>query len=140
MKISDKHKEMLINEIEFGRNKMFEEQDLGKKLFYYSGIYSMISRIFSLNYNPHLQLMHFILSTTYAAINSRYTQVLTGKSRVTIPEDFFDNLILLLEKLADKIRNDEDTYDILEKIVNLTYLTTGNGYYLSQKGVPIFTK
>lgn len=33
------------------------------------------------------------------------------------------------------MRDDENTYDVLEKIVNLSYLTTGNGFFLSQKGV-----
>ena len=140
MKLSEKYKEKLISEIKFCRNKMMEEKDPRMKIFYYSGIYAVIVRIFNFEHDPHLQFIHFILNTTYNTINNRLDKVLSGKSRIPMKEDFFEILANLVERLENKIRADEVTYDILEKIVNLSYLTTGNGYYLSQKGIPVFSE
>ena len=43
------------------------------------------------------------------------------------------------KKLEKNIEKDEDTYLVLEKISNLTYLTTGNGYYLTQRGINVYS-
>lgn len=140
MNISDEYREQLVSEIRFCRTKMSEEQIPGMKMFYYSAIYSKISKIFNFEYDPHLQFMHLVLTTSYQSINTRLNSVLSGQSRVPISEEFFTHLVNLLERLENRIRAGQLTYDILEKISNLTYLTTGNGYYLSQKGIPVFTE
>ena len=138
MNLSEKSRAELTNEIQFCRKKMLDEANPRMKLFYYSGIYSVLQRIFNSEYDPHLQLIHFVLNTTYTTINSRLEAVLSGSSTIPIEKDFFDNLAHLLGILENRIQENKETYDVLEKIVNLSYLTTGNGYYLSQKGVPVF--
>lgn len=140
MNISDRFKDKLVSEIRFCRTKMLEEQDLRMKLFYYSGVYGEIIRTINFEYHPHLQFIHFILNTSYQAINGRLNQFLNNQSRVPISDELFIHLANLLEGMENKIEANEECYDILEKISNLTYLTTGNGYYLSQKGIPVFTQ
>jgi len=59
---------------------------------------------------------------------------------IPISNDFFYNLANCLEVLENRIRNDEDTYDVLEKIINLTSTIDGNGYYLKEKGIPVYVE
>lgn len=139
MKISKKTKEVLIEEIQFVREKMAQEKNARKKMFYYSAIYSQILRLLNLEYDPHLQFMHLIFNVTYNAVNSRINLIATGDITVDLPSNFFDELDKLLGELVELLKNDVNTYPILEKISNLAYLTTGNGYYLSKKGINVYS-
>jgi len=138
MEISKSHKERLLGEIRFIRDKMKGEKDLRTKAFYYTGIFEELMRLNNMEYHPQLVLMHLILSTTYNTIFARISAVMAGDTTIPMPTDFFDNLDIQLAKLENNIENDEDTYTVLEKIVSLTYLLTGNGFYLSQKGVKVY--
>lgn len=42
---------------------------------------------------------------------------------------------LLFEESASNVYKKEDTYRTLEKLMTLTHVTTGNGYYLFTKGL-----
>jgi len=46
-----------------------------------------------------------------------------------------EELISLVEELGEEIRNNKDLSDTLKKFALLAYSTTGNGYYLLQKGL-----
>jgi len=65
---------------------------------------------------------------------------MSGDNTIPITDEFFNGLSNCLELLEERIRNNEDTYDVLEKIVNLISTIDGNGYYLMQKGVPVYTE
>ena len=56
---------------------------------------------------------------------------------ITIPiyDDHFENLISLIKDLALKIDKDEKFDEIMKKFCLLAYSTTGNGFYLFQKGL-----
>jgi hypothetical protein len=62
MNLSENIKKALINEIQIVREKMKGEENPSKKMFFYSGIYSEISRLFNREWNPQLQFMHMILN------------------------------------------------------------------------------
>ena len=59
----------------------------------------------------------------------------TGDTTVKLPDNFFDKLILLMEQLLARLSNDQEAYDVLEQLVLLTFITTGNGYYLYERGL-----
>jgi CRISPR/Cas system CSM-associated protein Csm4 (group 5 of RAMP superfamily) len=139
MKSSKNNKKVLLKEIQIVRKKMKEEKDLRKKIFYYSAIYNEISRLYNREYTPHLQFMHLVLNVSYNAMMSRLNMIAGGDTTIPFPDNFFDELDKLLEKMQENIKNEKDTYLVLEKISNLTYLLSGNGYYLSQKGVEVFS-
>lgn len=134
--ISEPYKTILADELALIRKKMNSELDPMKKVYYYSAAYAMVQRIFNLepDSNHQLVLIHIVLSMSYNQIKERLNQIVLGNQLVTLPEDFFDKISLYLQQLEEKIRNNEDTYTILEKIAVLTYIADGNGYYLSQKG------
>lgn len=140
MKISKQGKQSLIDELKFVKEKMAQEKDIKRKMFFYSGIHGHVSRILNLEYDPHLQFMHLILNVTYNAINQRINLIAAGDNNVILPPNFFEELESLIQILVEYIESDADTYSILEKISNLAYLTTGNGYYLSEKGVKMFER
>jgi len=140
MKLSVPIKEKLLNEIKIVREKMKQESDPRNKAFYYSAIFNEIARLFNDQYDPHLQFMHLVLNVSYNSIVSRLGLLAGGDITVPFPDNFFDELDKLLAKMEEDIENDKDTYQTLERITNLAYLLSGNGYYLLQKGVTIFSQ
>lgn len=138
--ISSEYRTILADEINYCRAKINAESDLRKKAYYYSSAYGMTRRIFNLEFDPQLQFIDFILNSSYQAIFSRIAILMSGDNTIPITDEFFDGLNNCLELLEDRIRNNEDTYDVLEKIVNLMSTIDGNGYYLMQKGVPVYTE
>ena len=40
----------------------------------------------------------------------------------------------MVDEIASRVEKEETTYPLLEKMMTLSYSTTGNGYYLFQKG------
>jgi len=68
-------------------------------------------------------------------MNANLASIKQGQGVNTFPKDVFDKLENALEELVVKIEKGEKTYPVLEKISNLAYSTTGNGYYLYLKGM-----
>lgn len=139
MKLPEECKRMIVDEIELCRKKMKDETDLSRKAFFFSGLYSMTNRVLNLHYDPELQFLDFVLNTTYGTINGRLGAIKQGDLNVPVSADLFDNLDKLLLDLEKAVGEGKSTHLIMQRLVNLAYLTTGNGYYLSQKGVPVFT-
>ena len=140
MDIPESYKKILLDEMEFIRKKIIEEPDISDKLYYYSAAYGMTRRIVNLKFDPQLQFMDFILNVTYQIMHSRFNTIRNGDLTVPLDANFFDDLVYCIEQLEEKIQKNEDTYLILQKIYNLTSLLDGNGYYLSKKGVQVFTR
>lgn len=136
MSISEPYKTLLTDEIKIICNKIKEEPDPRKKLYYYSAAHSAIQRIFNLDpkFDPQLVFIHTVLSFSHTQIHQRLINIISGDSVVVFPTDFFDRLTTCLDQLESNIRNNEDPYIVLEKIIVLTYITSGNGYYLYKIG------
>lgn len=58
-----------------------------------------------------------------------------GDNTVSLSDNQFEKLTSLTKELAKKIKKNEDVTDTLKKFTILTHSTTGNGYYLTQKGL-----
>lgn len=138
MNVSKQYKEIIIEELNNVAIKMKESDDINEKMYFFSAAYSMVQRIFNLEFNPTLVLIHMILNTTYSTISGRIEVVKRGQDRaVKIPKGLFDNLQETIVDIADNISKDDENelFKNLQKIANLSYSTTGNGYYLFQKGM-----
>jgi hypothetical protein len=127
---------MLVDEIAFVREKMDVESDIRKKVYYYSAVHAMVQRVLNIdpNFDQQLVFMFSVLSASYSQMRARADQIVAGDRMITPPENFFDRISTYLQELEGKVRNNEDTYIILEKIAVSAYLLDGNGYYLYQKG------
>ncbi len=127
---------MLVDEIAFVREKMDVESDIRKKVYYYSAVHAMVQRVLNIdpNFDRQLVFMFTVLFASYSQMRACADQIVAGDRMITPPENFFDRISTYLQELEGKVRNNEDTYIILEKIAVSAYLLDGNGYYLYQKG------
>ncbi|MGD9778022.1 MAG: hypothetical protein AB7U72_14125 [Methanosarcina sp.] len=138
MILSEEKKEIIINEFNEVYNLMKKTNDVAEKIFYYSATYAMVSRVFNIEFDPLLILMHSILQKTYNEINN-FASNISNKQNVffTLPKNYFDILENTLKELTVSIDKNEDhlIYKTLEKLSVIGYITTGNGNYLYKKGL-----
>ncbi len=123
------------NLVNIYHNLKEEEKDERKKLYYFSGIYGVIPRVFNFEYDSQLVFIHHILEYTYGAINGRLIAVQQGDKTAMLADSILDKLYTYTSQIVDKLERDEDIYNLLQKIIILGYTTTGNGYYLYTKGI-----
>lgn len=132
MRIKKINKEKMIREIEFSIDKMKEASENREKLFYFSGIYGVISRIFNDDFSEDLILYHLVLNTTYTALKGRIDN---PDKVIKLPENIFEHLISTTEYFCDSLKNDTDPYPALKQFAVISFSVTGNGYFLYQKGL-----
>lgn len=135
MNINDDFREIILKEINYVVAKMDKSETAEEKAYYFSGIHGMLQRIFNLEYNEELVYAYLILSETHKAFVSRLQAIKAGQKEIPIYNEHFEKLIIIVKELADKIEKKEDISDLLKKLLLLSYTTTGNGYYLFQKGL-----
>jgi hypothetical protein len=136
MKISPELKKTLVDELRLVAKKVDDEIDVRKKIYFFSAAHGMVHRIFNINFDPELVLIHLVLNSTHGIAQNLHTMIERGDEKVIqIPDDFFNKLARLTEELAKTIEEDKDVYEILKKITIHSYLLSGNGYYLYQKGI-----
>lgn len=136
MRISDEHKNLILSEINFVVKKMDECSNPLEKLFYFSAIHGILQRIYNIEFDPALVFAHVVLRTTYDAFNSSLQATLKGGNDViALSEIQINKLSDIAKELGEKIKNNEEISVTLQRFVVLQYSTSGNGYYLMQKGM-----
>jgi hypothetical protein len=136
MAISINNRQIIANEFKFIAGKIRSEKELPRKIYYFSGTFGMIQRIFNIDYDINLVLLHTILQDTHRGLNNLLSMIISGNEKViTLPPGLFDSLADVVEELGNTIVNDKDIMPSLEKIAAIGYVTMGNGYYLYQKGI-----
>jgi hypothetical protein len=136
MRISDHFRTILVNEIRYVADKMGQSPTAEEKIYFFSGIYGMIQRMFNIEYDPDLIYAFDILHGTYQAFNARLQAMKTGADKViSLHEVQLASLTKLTEELARLIDMRKSIDTILKQFVLLSYTTTGNGHYLLEKGV-----
>ena len=70
MILSEEKRTIIINEFNKVHGLMKNTNDISEKLFYFSASYAMVSRVFNIEFDPLLILIHSVLQTTYSNINS----------------------------------------------------------------------
>lgn len=136
MKISAQNRKIIVNEFKYVAKKIREEKQLNQKSYYFSGAYGVVNRIFNIEFDPTLVFIHGVLQSSQNNINTFVERILSGQERnIQITEKHFEGLAKALEDLSDKIEKGKDLSMPLQKISNIGYSATGNGYYLYQKGV-----
>lgn len=131
MRLSNNYKNLILSEIDFVVKKMDKSSESLEKLFYFSAIHGIFQRIYNIEYDPTLVFIYFILHTTHEAFNNR----LQTKSGIPLSEKQINKLSDIAKELGGKIKNNEEVSVTLQKFVVLQYSTSGNGYYLMQKGM-----
>ena len=134
MKMSPYFREEVVAELRNIGKKMKQEPDLSKKLFFYSAAYGMTNRALRFEFDEELVLVDAVLTMSYGAVNNRMQMFLSGDRIVPITTDITDGLAKCVSDLSAAIEKDEECYEILQRIMTLTFLTTGPGHYMAIKG------
>ncbi|MEA3421084.1 MAG: hypothetical protein U9Q97_05345 [Acidobacteriota bacterium] len=135
MKLSKNMKKLLLDELRFVIDNMNKSENAIGKMYFFSAAYGATNRIMNIEYDSELVFIHNVLSAAHSTINQRIVALASGAElAVGIPENIFDKLVEALEEIIAFVQKDESTYTALEKISNVAYSTTGNGYYLYLRG------
>ena len=135
MNLSPDMQKIFTDEVATAIKHMKSVDMLEEKLFFLSAVYGAAFRIMNIEYDSELAFIHHVVNAAYGMMLANLTSIKQGQSVNTFPKDVSDKLENALEELVVKIEKSEKTYTVLEKISNLAYSTTGNGYYLYLKGM-----
>jgi hypothetical protein len=134
--LSPQMKKILLDEFRYSVEKIEKTPDPIQKLFFFSATFGAIQRVFNIEYDTDLVFAHFVLSETYGAFMSRFRALKDNQdTAVPVLVEQIERLTTLVKELAKKVEGDKEITDTLKKFVVLAYTTTGNGYYLYDKGV-----
>ena len=136
MNLSPDMQKKFIDEVNFVIKNMKNTDNPTEKLYFFSAGYAMAQRIINLEYEPELAFIQQVLQLVYNMVNARLLAMsMRQEAGVSIPDGLFSSLEEALEEMVDRIEQGVETYPALQRIVNLAYSTTGNGYYLYLKGM-----
>jgi hypothetical protein len=132
-------KDRLAKEFRFAATKMAETQNFQRKLYYYSAFFGEASRVLNQSWDSELALLHLVIQSSHRLINARVSAFASGADRII---DLPDNLPEVLDEIAGALADafagpqvsSEEIYKIMQRIADLAYVTTGNGYYLYARG------
>ncbi len=134
MHITAQNKELLVKEIDFVINKMANIEAPQQKLYYFSGIFTLTNRIFNFKYDSELALIHNVMKTAHATISANLPTFGPNQPIAAMPPMLFGALREALIELREAFNTGKPSYQALERISDIAYSTTGNGYYLWEKG------
>jgi len=129
LEIPKELKQNLLNELEFVAKKMKEESDISRKIYFFTATYGAIERVMRYYPNNELAITHAILNLCYNTLNDRVNRLRAGDAAVPLPQNWSEQLVNYTEELRKAIEKNQSTYPILEKFMELAYLSTGPGFY-----------
>lgn len=129
MKIPEDLKKYVLREFDFVIKRIPEEQDLRKKLYYFSATYASLQGLMRYSLDNELLLTHAVLSLCYNMLKARLESITRGDAIIEMPKDVDKKLVEYLVELKNEIESDKNTYETLGNFVNLAYQTSGAGYY-----------
>ncbi len=135
MHLSPNNQVALVKEIRTVVEHMSKSNSAQEKMYFFSAVFGIANRIMNLEFDPELGFIHHVTNAAYNTINTTLFLAATGQAVPTFPPPVFNKLQEALEDLANYIEEGRQTYPVLERISNLAYSTSGNGYYLFLKGM-----
>ncbi len=135
MKLSANNKNILVKEIRTAAEYMSKANNAQQKMYFFSAVFGISNRLMNLEFDPELVFIHHVTESTFKNINTNLMMMSQGQSLPSIPPSLFNKLEDALVQLANYIEEGNPTYPALERISNLSYSTSGNGYYLFLKGM-----
>lgn len=127
----------LIQEVRFVADKMTDEQNVYKKLYYLSAIHGEIGRVLNWSWNRDLVLIHGVFQHAHQALSARL-RAMPDERATTFPAVIFERLTRAAQDLADLLEKPmerDSLCELLARVSELEYATTGNGSYLIEKGI-----
>jgi hypothetical protein len=134
MKINKIFKTAIVNEIKYVQKKMKENSSLEKKLFYYSAIPAQFLRVLNLEYDSDILYLHHVVNHTQGSFQQRLAAIKAGDINIEVSERQIEQLESLLDDVVCVIEQKKKIDDVLKAFIELAYSTSGNGFYLMEKG------
>ena len=135
MTISAGYKALILKEFDHVLEKLAAEIRPDEKIYYFSALHGTVNRILNFECSADLVYLHHILNSTYTAFHGRIQALTQGmETAVKLDNVMLGRLLEATKELSDVIRVDGDPSGVYRKLINLSYATTGNGYYLYEKG------
>lgn len=129
MKLPPELKKKVLDELEFIIKKMKEEGDLSRKVYFYSAVRGTLERTTRHYFDRELLVAHIIADASYQIINDRINRIKSGDINVPITVSLLNELTEGVSKLRQAVEKDEVVYPAIEKIIEVTYMATGPGFY-----------
>lgn len=132
---SEKYKNIIVKELEFVINKINQSSTIEEKLYYFSAVQGVLNRILNLEYNEQLLSAFYITNETLKMFHQRLAAYNAGDKSFKLTDEQMLRLSQITVEFLERIRNGGNVEEVLKKYVVLLYSTTGNGYYLMEKGM-----
>ena len=129
MEIPEDLKSKLLSELDFVIQKVNEEPDETRKLYFLSAAHGAVERTMRFYLEPKLVLAHSILNVCYSMLLDRFNRIKGGDVAVQLPKDWAKQVFENLTELRKSIEENQSIYPALEKMILLAYSTTGPGHY-----------
>ena len=130
-------RQRLATDYHYAVNKMQDSTQLNKKLFYFSILFSEAQRVLNLEWNRDLALIYTVTFYVHTQINA----AVQTSGFQALPIDWaivYDKLTKVSSDLATYFLktedNTEELHQILGSFAEITYVVSGNGSYLHEKG------
>lgn len=132
---SEKYKNIIVKELEFVIKKIDQASTTEAKLYYFSAVQGILNRVLNLEYTEELLLAFYVTNETLKMFQQRHGGFKAGDIAIRVTDEQLLRLSEVTKEFLETIRNDGNVDEVLRKYVVLLYSTTGNGYYLMEKGI-----
>jgi hypothetical protein len=128
----------LIEEYRYAVTRMQQEAQPTRKLFYFSVFYGEAQRILNFEWNRDLALIYAVTFHVYTQINTAMPSAALTQLTVDWPV-VYDKLTLAASDLVAYLEKaegegSEELCQILGRLAEISFLVSGNGVYLYEKG------
>lgn len=134
MKMNPYLKEELVKELKSISKRMKEEPDPARKLFLYSAANGITNRVMRLEFDSELLLVDTLLNIIYNSVNARLNMFMSGDRIIPVTREILDGLSDCVKDVAVAIDTGNSCYDILQRMMTMSFLTTGPGHYMGTTG------
>ena len=124
----------LATEYRFAADKMAQETNIQRKLFFLSAFYGEASRTLNWAWDRDVVLIHSVIQNTHQQMNARLQ---SGDRGELLSEAIFRGLAEAADELTRYVEGngkDLDLQTILGRFAELAYAVTGNGSWLIERG------
>ena len=128
-------KKELIKELRLVEALMKREEDLDKKIYYFSAAYGITNRTYRYSFSKDVLLADLVLNNGYQTLLDRAQRIKAGDRSVLLEEIHFKKIEEGLRQLADAFEKDESILEPLENILTAVFSTSGAGNYIRGKGL-----
>lgn len=128
-------KKELVKELRLVEVFMKREENIEKKIYYFSAAYGITNRTYRYAFSDDVLLADIVLTAGYQALTDRLQRVKSGDITVELNGTIFKKIEEGLRQLADAFENNESILKPLKVILMATFSTSGAGNFIREKGM-----